>query len=115
MRSRTAIVLWQALVRPILEYASEVWSGQITVGLAKKVEQVQTSFLCVTLGLHDNRGGVSNDVVRAEAGCEPLADRLVKLTLGFWRRLIVAAPERLLLCCGWAGSGMRTDGGTGVC
>ena len=97
MRPRTAIVLWQALVRPILEYASEVWSGQITAGLAKGAEQVQTSFLRGTLGLHDNGGGVSNDVVRAEAGCEPLDDRWAKLTLGFWRRLFVAAPGRLLL------------------
>ena len=97
MRPRTAIVLWQALVRPILEYASEVWSGQVTMGLAKAAELVQTNFLRGTLGLHDNGGGVSNDVVRAEAGCEPLADRWAKLTLGYWRRLFVAAPGRLLL------------------
>jgi hypothetical protein len=97
MRSRTAIVLWQAMVRPILEYASELWSGQIPAYLAKEAEEVQTVFLRGTLGLHANGGGVSNDVVRAEAGCEALADRWAKLKLGYWRRLFVASPDRLLL------------------
>jgi hypothetical protein len=97
MRPRTSIVLWQAMVRPILEYASELWSGQVPAYLAKEAEEVQTVFLRGTLGLHANGGGVSNDVVRAEAGCEALVDRWAKLKLGYWRRLFVAAPNRLLL------------------
>ena len=39
---------------------------------------------------------MSDIVVRAEAGCEPLADRWAKLTLGFWRRLYNAREGRLL-------------------
>ena len=30
MRSRTALTLWEAIARPLLEYASELWSGQVT-------------------------------------------------------------------------------------
>ena len=39
MRPRTAITLSQSLVRPLLEYASELW-GQVLVGLAKEAESV---------------------------------------------------------------------------
>ncbi len=45
MRPRTALTLWQSLVRPILEYASEVWSGQIPRYLTQKAEAVQLKFL----------------------------------------------------------------------
>ena len=31
VRPRTAVTLWQSLVRPVLEYASEIWSGQPAV------------------------------------------------------------------------------------
>ena len=79
MRPRTAITLWQSLVRPLLEYASEIWSGQIPVHLASDAERVQTTFLRGTLGLHANGSGVADHVVRAEAGVEPLADRWAKL------------------------------------
>ena len=62
-----------------------------------EAERVQTRFLRATLDL-PNRGsaGVSDIVVRAEAGCEPLADRWAKLTMGFWRRLYNAREGRLL-------------------
>ena len=45
MRPRTAVTLWQSLVRPILEYASEIWSGQIPKYLEQKAEAVQLKFL----------------------------------------------------------------------
>ena len=38
MRPRTAVTLWQSLVRPILEYASEIWSGQIPQYLIQKAD-----------------------------------------------------------------------------
>jgi hypothetical protein len=96
IRSRTAVTLWQALVRPLLEYASELWEGCATVAQVKKAELVQMTFLRSTLGLHANGSGVADAVLRAEAGCERLADRRTKLKLGYWRKLFSAKPGRLL-------------------
>ena len=96
IRPRTAVTLWQSLVRPLLEYASELWLGMVPVTLAKEAEKVQMRFLRGTLGLHENGSGVPDDVVRAEVGVEPLCDRWAKLRMGCWRRLFEAEPGRLL-------------------
>ena len=96
MRPRTAVTLWQSLVRPLLEYACELWSGQCPTGLAAKAESVQCMFLRGTLGLHANGSGVADDALRAETGCERLEDRWAKLKMGYWRRLHAAKPDRLL-------------------
>ena len=96
MRPRTALTLWQALVRPIMEYASEIWCGQVPAYLIEDAETLQLNFLRGTLGLHSKGGGVSNDAIRAETGCESLADRWSKLQLGYYRRLFAADPDRLL-------------------
>ena len=96
MRPRTAVTLWQSLVRPILEYTSEIWFGQIPRYLVQKAEAVQLTFLRVALGLHKGGSGVANEVIRAEAGCERLQDRWAKLRLGYWRRVFVAPNGRLL-------------------
>jgi hypothetical protein len=96
MRSRTAVTLWQAMVRPVLEYASELWWGQVPAYLIDEAESVQLTFLRGTLGLHANGGGVSNEVVRAETGCERLQDRWSKLQLGYWRKLFSCEKGRLL-------------------
>jgi hypothetical protein len=96
LRPRTAITLWQSLVRPLLEYACEIWSGQCPAGLAAEAESVQCTFLRGTLGLHANGSGVADDALRAETGCERLEDRWAKLKMGYWRRLFDAEPDRLL-------------------
>jgi hypothetical protein len=96
MRPRTAVTLWQSLVRPLLEYAAELWGGVITKDQEQRAELVQTTFLRGTLGLHTNGSGVSNHVLRAETGCERLKDRWAKLQLGYWRRVFVAPAHRLL-------------------
>jgi hypothetical protein len=96
MRSRTAVTLWQAMVRPLLEYASELWWGQVPAYLVEEAESVQLTFLRGTLGLHANGGGVSNEVVRAETGCERLQDRWSKLQLGYWRKVFSCEQGRLL-------------------
>ena len=89
-------MLWQSLVRPVLEYASEIWSDQIPLYLKQKAERVQLKFLRGTLGLHKNSSGVSNEVLLAEAGCERLSARWSKLRLGYWRRVFAAPRGRLL-------------------
>ena len=96
MRPRTALTLWQSLVRPILEYAAEIWSGQIPKYLTQKAEAVQMKFLRGALGLHKNGSGVTDGALRAEVGCERLQDRWTKLRLGYWRRVFKAPRGRLL-------------------
>ena len=96
LRPRTAVTLWQALVRPILEYASELWSGHIPGYLVDQAEKVQMIFLQGTLGLHGNGSGVPDEMVRAEAGCERFQDRWAKLRLGYWRRIFISPHNRLL-------------------
>jgi hypothetical protein len=83
-------------VRPVMEYASEVWTGQVPKYAMEAAEQVQMSFTRAVLGLHGNGSGVSDEVLRAETGTEPLAARWDKLQLGFWRRTFGANPLRLL-------------------
>lgn len=96
IRPRTAVTLWNSLVRPLLEYASEVWSGLIGKEVARKAERVQTEFLRAVVGLHKNGSGVSDHVLRAELGCETLESRWAKLRLGYWRRVQDAPVTRLL-------------------
>ena len=96
IRPRTAVTLWQALVRPLLEYSSELWGGAVTKAQTKAAERVQMTFLRGTLGLHANGSGVANDIIRAETGCERLRDRWSKLQLGLWRRIFAAKSSRLL-------------------
>jgi hypothetical protein len=96
IRPRTAVTLWKSMVRPLLEYGAELWGGKITAGREEEAERVQMIFLRGTLGLHDNGNRVANDMIRAKAGCELLRTRWDKLQLGYWRRLFVAEPSRLL-------------------
>jgi hypothetical protein len=96
MRPRTAVTLWQSLVRPLLEYACELWSGQVPEYLIQEAEQVQMIFLRGILGLHANGSGVADDTIRAETGSERLQDRWAKLKMGFWRKIFTAEEGRLL-------------------
>lgn len=95
MRARSACTLWRALVRPKMEYAAELWGGELPAGQAAEMEKIQTDFCRSVLGLNGVRG-VSNDFLRAELGMERMQSRWAKLRLGYWRRLLIASPERLL-------------------
>jgi len=94
LRARSACTLWRALVRPVMEYAAELWGGDITAGQAKDMEKIQTDFGRSILGLNGIKR-VSNDFVRAELGMERLQSRWAKLKLGYWRRVQIASPDRL--------------------
>ena len=96
MRPRTGITLWKSLIRPKLEYACEIWNGQVSAARVARAEAVQLRFIRGMLGLHDKGSGVSNEVVRAEVGCESLQCRWDKLQLGYWRRIYHSPPNRLL-------------------
>lgn len=96
IRPRTAATLWNSIVRPLLEYAAELWGGAVTKAQEQSAELVQMTFLKGVLGLHKNGGGVSNHVIRAEIGAELISARWKKLQLGYWRRIFAAPRERLL-------------------
>ena len=94
LRARSACTLWRALVRPVMEYAAELWGGDISVGQVKNMEKIQTDFGRSILGMHGIKR-VANDFVRAELGMERLQSRWAKLKLGYWRRVQVASPDRI--------------------
>ena len=96
MRPRSAVTMWKALVRPIIEYAAEIWGGEISAALSDRMEKVQTDFGRAILGLKGHIG-VANDFVRAELGMETLEARREKLRLGYWRRIFVANQNRVLV------------------
>jgi hypothetical protein len=68
MRPRSAVVLFNALVRPILEYCAVLWEGCIPARLTKEVEAVQSSFLRAISGVHKQGMGVSNDFCALSTG-----------------------------------------------
>jgi hypothetical protein len=96
LRPRSAVTLWKSIVRPVLEYASEVWAGRISQAVEREVEQVQMHFLRSILGIHTSKGGVSNAAIRAELGCELITSRCSKQRLTYWRKLQNAPQDRLL-------------------
>ena len=83
---RSAAILWKSIVRPILEYAAELWAGDISKKLTKRAESVQTNFARAILGLIGCQS-IPDDFIRAEMGMEKLTSRWEKLRLGYWRRL----------------------------
>ena len=95
LRARSASTLWQAIVRPVLEYASEIWAGSIPAGIVDDAERIQTNFARSVLGLVGSQS-IPNDLIRSEMGMEKLSCRWEKLRLGYWRRINVASPERTL-------------------
>jgi hypothetical protein len=45
IRPRTAVTLWNSIVRPLLEYAAEMWGGIVTKDQEQSAELVLTTFL----------------------------------------------------------------------
>jgi exonuclease III len=93
LRPRSAATLWTAVVRPVMEYAAELWAGEISEEMSKKMEKIQTDFARSVLGL-TGCWGVPNVLVRAELGLEKLEARREKLRMGYWRRVQVAETSR---------------------
>jgi hypothetical protein len=92
---RTASTLWKAIVRPVLEYAAEIWAGDINKDLVNRAEKVQINFGRSILGILECQS-IPNDCIRAELGLEKLTARWRKIRLGYWRRLHVTNPHTTL-------------------
>ena len=75
------------MVRPIIEYVSEIWCGQVPAYLVDEAEAMQLKFLKGTLGLHFMGGGISSEVtgLRRDVKPSPLAGTSCNLvtTAGF--------------------------------
>ena len=72
--------LFDSLVRPILEYASEIWGGN----LVKEIEQVHRRFCKFALGLPQS---ATNLAIYGELGRFPLEIRRNAIIIKFWLRL----------------------------
>jgi hypothetical protein len=93
---RTAVTLWKAIVRPVLEYLAELWAGDINSEITQRAEAVQTNFVRCVLGLQGCQS-IPDDFLRAELGMEKLTSRWLKIRLGYWRRLhLTASPGTTL-------------------
>lgn len=92
MRPRSAMLLWTATVRPVLEYGCELWSHTATAEQVRQIEAVQVKFLKKILGLPN---GTASVFVRVENGVERMRARWDKLTVGFLKRALAAEPDRL--------------------
>ena len=95
LMTRSATTLWKAIVRPVLEYAAELWAGDISKELTERAEAVQIDFARIILGVHGCQS-IPDDFIRVELGIEKLTSRWEKLRLGYWRRLHVTAPNTTL-------------------
>ena len=80
---RLLILLYESCVRPILEYASEVW-GDVSKTNAQKLTTVQHHALKASLGV--NRRSHTADVC-VEAQVPPLEPRRQVQALKFWKKL----------------------------
>ena len=82
---RLLILLYESCIRPILEYASEVW-GDVSKTNAQKLTSVQHLALKASLGV--NRRSHTADVC-VEAQVPPLEPRRKVQVLRFWQNLHV--------------------------
>ena len=92
MRPRSAMYLWNAICRPLLEFGCEVWAPVITDRQKASLNLVQMEFL---KSLLSTPVGMSNVFIRLETGQERLEARWKKLVLGFIQRA-TRSQERLL-------------------
>ena len=92
---RTAMTIWKSVVRPHLEYAAEIWAGDVPKKLMNRAENVQTNFARSILGLVGCQS-IANDIIRAELGLEKISSRWDKLRLGFWWKIHNANQDRTL-------------------
>lgn len=82
-------------MRPILEYACELWGDEIPIALQSQMEAVQNEFARRILDI-PSISHAHTDALRAELGIEPLTARWTKLRLLYWYRIINLPPQRFL-------------------
>jgi hypothetical protein len=88
----TSVYLFKTLVRPVLEYASGIWSCMCTQKSRKLLERVQVHFGRRVLHLQQSIPGT---YVRTELGLESFEERGVAATLRYFGKLCCMDRERL--------------------
>jgi hypothetical protein len=87
--------LFDSLVRSVLSYACEVWTGCTRAKGLQQAEQVHRMFLRGILGVNKT---TSTFVVLGEFGRYPLEYFWWQQTLKYYDRLRESTPDRLLYC-----------------
>jgi hypothetical protein len=86
---KTGEKLWESMIRPVLEYAAEVWGG----GDWEQAEQIQSKVGKILLGLSKN---TANEVPRGEFGWLSLKARCDFKQLLYWGKLVTMDDSRLV-------------------
>ena len=85
---KASVGIWKTLVRPILEYAAEVWGEKNW----EEAEKLQRKMGRRILGMKDK---TSNEAVLGDLGWWPLKARRDMIRLRYWRKLLIMNPNRL--------------------
>ena len=85
---KAAVGLWKALVRPILEYAAEIWGEKDW----KEAEILQRTMAKRILGMKER---TTNEAVLGELGWWPLKARRDMIRLRYWHKLLKMDKNRL--------------------
>ena len=92
VRPRTAIYARNAMVRPVLEYASEIWAHELSEDQETRIEKIQRRFVRKMCQLP---GGTPTAFIKLEYGVERMRARWDKLTIRFLEKVVVMDKERL--------------------
>ena len=92
LQLRTAVHLFNTLVRSRMEYANSIWGAMCSASALRKLERVQTQFGRRLLRLTDH---IAGEYVRQELGMESVAERVAAATMRFWCRLSAMPESRL--------------------
>ena len=87
--------LWASQIRPVLEYAAELWEGNISESREKKLESLQNQFAKMAIGFSKWSTPAASGV-RAEVALPSLKSRRRLLKLGFWDRLCTMDSGRVV-------------------
>ena len=87
--TKLAIKIFKSQIVPILLYGSEVWGPYINLDYLtwenSNTERMQTQFLKQILGCNFK---TSNDMVRADTGCRPLLNMVIKRFISYTKNLL---------------------------
>ena len=85
--------LWLAKCQPILEYASEIWHGEISPSWASKLQSLHAHVGTSSLRVF---GSPANVGIDSEMDLQPLVYRRDVAKLRYWKKLCATSQDRLL-------------------
>jgi hypothetical protein len=88
LATKAAERVWEAMIRPLLEYGSEIWH----IGKEQEMERLQLQYGKALLGVGKS---CASEVVRGELGWWRLASRADFIRLKFWARVSRMPNNRL--------------------